>query len=58
MKPVEKKLSFNKGGNGGYTVKLGLPIDFVNALNLTKEDNKVMLTLEDGVIMIRKKENE
>jgi hypothetical protein len=32
-----------------------LPIDFVTALDLTKEDNKVILTLEDGVIMIRKK---
>ncbi|CEP80294.1 AbrB/MazE/SpoVT family DNA-binding domain-containing protein [Paraclostridium sordellii] len=57
MDPVEKNISFNKGGNGGYTLKLGIPLDFANELGLTKEENKVMLTLEDGSIVIRKKEN-
>lgn len=58
MNPIEKKISFNKGGNGGYTLKLGIPLDFANELGLTKEENKVTLTLENGAIVIRKKENE
>ncbi|CEN21268.1 putative PemI [[Clostridium] sordellii] len=58
MNPIEKKISFNKGGNGGYTLKLGIPLDFANELGLTKEENKVLLTLENGSIVIRKKENE
>lgn len=58
MNPIEKKISFNKGGNGGYTLKLGIPLDFANELGLTKEENKVILTLENGAIVIRKKENE
>ncbi|AUN12775.1 PemI [Paraclostridium sordellii] len=58
MDPVEKKISFNKGGNGGFTLKLGIPIDFANEVGLTKEENKVILTLENGAIVIRKKENE
>lgn len=58
MEPVEKKISFNKGGNGGFTLKLGIPIDFANELGLTKEENKVILALENGAIVIRKKENE
>lgn len=57
MNPIEKKISFNKGGNGGYTLKLGIPLDFANELGLTKEENKVILTLENGAIVIRKKEN-
>ncbi|MFR4164222.1 MAG: AbrB/MazE/SpoVT family DNA-binding domain-containing protein [Paraclostridium sordellii] len=58
MNPIEKKISFNKGGNGGYTLKLGIPLNFANELGLTKEENKVILTLENGAIVIRKKENE
>ena len=58
MDPVEKKISFNKGGNGGFTLKLGIPIDFANELGLTKEENKVVLTLENGAIVIRKKNEE
>lgn len=58
MNPVEKKISFNKGGNGGFTLKLGIPIDFANELGLTKEENQVILTLENGAIVIRKKDNE
>lgn len=58
MNPIEKKISFNKGGNGGYTLKLGIPLDFANELGITKEENKVILTLENGAIVIRKKENE
>ena len=57
LKPIEKKISFNKGGNGGYTLKLGIPIDFANELNITKEENKVILTIEDGKIVITKKED-
>ena len=58
MNPIEKKISFNKGGNGGYTLKLGIPLDFANELGLNKEEYKVILTLENGAIVIRKKENE
>ena len=55
-KSVEKKISFNKGGNGGYTLKLGIPIELAKKLGITKEENSVILTFEDESITIRKKE--
>ncbi|CEP45652.1 putative PemI [[Clostridium] sordellii] len=56
MESVEKKISFNKGGNGGYILKLGIPIEFAKQLGITKEENSVILTFEDESITIRKKE--
>lgn len=54
MEPVNKKANFNKGGNGGYTVKVGLPIDFVNALGITKDENDVKVYLDGDKIIIKK----
>ncbi len=54
MEAVDKKVLFNAGGSGGYTVRVGLPIDFVNALGITKDENDVKVYLDGDKIIIKK----
>ena len=54
MEVVDKKVLFNAGGSGGYTVRVGLPIDFVSALGITKDENDVKVYLDGDKIIIKK----
>lgn len=53
MKEVIRKLFKNKGGNGGYTYRVSIPVDFIRELDLEKDSN-VSLVLKDGSIIISK----
>ena len=52
---MKRKLIKNKGGSGGYTYRVSLPIDFIRELDLEDEDELVMY-VENGEIRIRKDE--
>ena len=58
MREVERKVMFGKaGGNASknsYTCKISLPIDAIEALDVTKEDRTVIMKIEDGRIIIEK----
>ena len=54
----EKKINFNKGGNGATSGRVILPARWLKHLGITEENNKVILELEDNKIVIKKaKEN-
>ena len=54
----EKKINFNKGGNGATSGRVILPAKWLKYLGITEENNKVILELEDNKIVIKKaKEN-
>lgn len=43
MEEVIKKISFNKSGTGGVTPKTNLPMEWVKDMQISKEDNKVLM---------------
>lgn len=51
---MEKNILFNRGGNGGVTGRVAIPKDFLEVLGVTKEDNKVNITLKGKKIIIEK----
>ena len=55
---MEKKVLFNKGGSGGLTGRVTIPKDFLEALGITKENNKVNVTLRGKKVIIEKIEEE
>lgn len=56
METRELKISFNKGGSGSINNRIALPTTWVREMGITKEDNTVMVTIENGVITIKKKD--
>ena len=52
----EKKINFNKGGNGATSGRVILPARWLKHLGITEENNKVTLELEDNKIVIKKAE--
>lgn len=51
---IEKTVNFNKSGSGSYTARVILPAEWLRNLGITKEDNKVILELEDDKIILKK----
>lgn len=59
MENYKKKISFNKGGGtAGYTCRLIVPKEYIESLNITKEDNEVIIYLEKDKIIIEKSEEQ
>lgn len=58
MEQRELNISFHKSGNGYTTTRLSLPINWVKELGISKDERKVIVTLEDGKITIEKAEND
>lgn len=56
MEKQRKNLLYSKGGNGGYTIRVALPREFIDELNLSKEENTVNVYMENGKIVIEKSE--
>ncbi|MDM0987417.1 AbrB/MazE/SpoVT family DNA-binding domain-containing protein [Clostridium perfringens] len=52
----EKKINFNKGGNGSASGRVILPARWLKHLGITEENNKVTLELVDDQIIIKKVE--
>lgn len=50
---VKRKMLKNKGGSGGYTYRVSIPVDFIRELGLEDEDH-VVLSVENDSIVIRK----
>lgn len=50
---VKRKMLKNKGGSGGYTYRVSIPVDFIRELGLEDEEH-VVLSLERDGIVIRK----
>jgi hypothetical protein len=55
---VNGTLTFNKSGSGGEMCRIGIPPDFVRALNLTRDNKNVEITLKNGIISIKSKKEE
>lgn len=56
MEKRELKVSFTKSGSGSVTNRVTLPTTWIREMGITKEDNAVVVTIENGVITIKKKE--
>lgn len=54
MKKEERKVLFNKGGNGGITARVSLPIEFLRELGIDKDNNIVYIEKEEDKIIIKK----
>lgn len=52
---VKRALLKNKGGSGGYTYRVSLPVDFIRELDM-EDVEEVVLSIEDDAIVIRKGE--
>ncbi|WP_338631816.1 AbrB/MazE/SpoVT family DNA-binding domain-containing protein [Clostridium baratii] len=50
----EKKVTFTKSGSGSYTARVLLPAEWLKHLEITKEDNKITLELEEDKIILKK----
>lgn len=55
---MKKKVLFNKGGSGSLMGRVTIPKEFLEILGITKENNKVNITIKDGKIIIEKIEEE
>lgn len=51
-----KTVYFSKGGSGSYSGRVTVPIRYLNALGITKEDNTITIDLENNSIVIKKYE--
>ena len=55
---VKRNIIFNKaGGNASknsFTYKINIPADMIRELGVTEDDRCVILTMENGSIVIRK----
>ena len=58
MSKKRLKVNFNKGGNGGVSAKLTLPITMVRELGLDEENKFIDVVYEDGKIIITKSESQ
>ncbi|MCC3870400.1 AbrB/MazE/SpoVT family DNA-binding domain-containing protein [Terrisporobacter mayombei] len=47
-------ISFGKSGNGYYTPRITLPINWVKELGIDAENRKVSVTFKDDKIIIEK----
>lgn len=56
MEERELKISFTKSGSGSVTNRIAIPTTWVRKMGTTKEDNMVIVTMEDGIISIKKKD--
>ncbi len=43
MEEVKKTVNFAKGGSGSYTPKTNLPMEWVKDMQISKEDNKILM---------------
>lgn len=43
MEEVKKTVNFAKSGSGSYTPKTNLPMEWVKDMQLSKEDNKILM---------------
>lgn len=50
---VKRKLNKSKGGSGGYSYKISIPVDFIRELEM-EDAEELLLSLEDESIVIRK----
>lgn len=58
MSKKRLKVNFNKGGNGGVSAKLTLPITMVRELGLNEENKFIDVVYDDGKIIITKSESQ
>lgn len=43
MEESIKKINFNKSGSGGITPKTNLPMEWVRDMEISKENNKILM---------------
>ncbi len=58
MEQRKLRVAFNKSGKGSFTPRLILPMSWIKEMNISQDERKVIVTLEDGKIIIEKAENE
>ncbi|EGT4247148.1 TPA: AbrB/MazE/SpoVT family DNA-binding domain-containing protein [Clostridioides difficile] len=52
------RVTFNKSGKGSFTPRLILPMSWIKEMNISPDERDVLVTFEDGKIIIEKDENE
>ena len=52
------KINFNKGGKGGVSAKLTLPIKMIREIGLDEDNKFIDVVCEGDKIIIRKSENQ
>lgn len=56
--PIKRNVIFNKaGGNAGqssYSCKLSLPTDIIKELGVSPDDRSVVMTIENGKVILEK----
>lgn len=52
------KVNFNKGGKGGVSAKLTLPIKMIRELGLSEEEKYIDVYFSDNKIIIEKSEEQ
>lgn len=52
MEVKESKILFNKGGSGGYTSRVTLPINWLKQLNVDIDNKDVKITFDGKKITI------
>ncbi len=43
MEEIKKTVNFAKSGSGSYTPKTNLPMEWVRDMEISKEDNKILM---------------
>ncbi len=56
MEKMIKKVSFNKSGTGGITPRTNLPMEWVKDMQISKDENKILISYdrEKKEIIIKK----
>ncbi|HBF5480443.1 TPA: AbrB/MazE/SpoVT family DNA-binding domain-containing protein, partial [Clostridioides difficile] len=48
------RIGFNKSGKGSFTPRLILPMSWIKEMNISPDERDVLVTFEDGKIIIEK----
>ncbi len=46
MEEIKKTVNFAKGGSGSYTPKTNLPMEWVKDMQISKEENKILMVYD------------
>ncbi len=56
MEQRKLRVAFNKSGKGSFTPRLILPMSWIKEMNISPDERDVLVTFEDGKIIIEKNE--
>lgn len=54
---MKGKITFNKSGSGSTSARLTIPSALVELMKITKDDREVIITFDDGKLIVEKVKN-